>query len=281
MKIKIFISFTEKDRQLLDTLLSLFSNIENFEPHVVERQRTPNAESLSNLVEEGIKQCHYFVPIITKNSQQTQWVNQEIGYAKAITDVNIIPIIETEIKDTLKGFIHNQIQLSYRFSLNGSSKTFSSCCSELIKDIIQLDTLPKKKYEESSEAMMKRKEVKPYLEFKNLIKSPPLNLKADKAVSAYFKNSGLGDAYVYMIEGYEILGSSLLPIQEKYPTPIRVKKNEKIEVPMKILKQINPHSFKVLITYFDMYDHRYHQLAGHENGKKLESGPVLVKLASS
>src|SRR6185437_11705004 len=75
---------------------------------------------LTEKVKTGIFECDYFIPILTRNSISTQWVNQEIGFATAINR-KIIPIVERQLIDKLKGFIHKQLDLSYLFEGNDKS----------------------------------------------------------------------------------------------------------------------------------------------------------------
>ncbi|MCP4763229.1 MAG: hypothetical protein GY870_15760 [archaeon] len=95
---------------------------------------------LTKKVEDGINESQIFVPILTKKSISSQWVNQEIGYASALPDIKIMPIIDNSIIDDLKGFIHKQVDLSSDFqSFPGNAKKegmhFKKCIVELINDI--------------------------------------------------------------------------------------------------------------------------------------------------
>lgn len=95
---------------------------------------------LTKKVEDGINESQIIVPILTKESISSQWVNQEIGYASALTDIKIMPILDSSIIDDLKGFIHKQVDLSYNFqSFSGNAKKegmhFKKCIVELINDI--------------------------------------------------------------------------------------------------------------------------------------------------
>lgn len=272
----VFISFTADDRDKMIILCEVIKATSGIMPHVVERQEKDEALALSELVEKGIREAHYFIPIITSNSQFTQWVNQEIGFAKAVEDVKIIPLVETEIKAELKGFIHNQLQLTHRFRKDDNDH-FLEVCDSLIKVIASSST--NKKSKESTEERMKRMDIMPYIEFGYLIESPPLIPATNRTVTLFLKNKGEGQASVFKIEGFEGLGNSIMPQKSHYSTPVRIDLNGNIEVPMQIIKHQKPHDFQVLVSFFDKYNNHYHQLAGYKDRQPLIAGPVLVKLA--
>jgi hypothetical protein len=134
MKQKAFISFTEKDRKKMELLKKLISESKSLIPIVIEDKRE-GALHLSDLVSKGINESNYFIPILTKNSITSQWVNQEIGFAKALNK-NILPLLEKELITVLKGFIHIQIQLSYNYSVEKNENgNYKKSCISLIKDI--------------------------------------------------------------------------------------------------------------------------------------------------
>ena len=137
---KIFISYTDKDRNKVRILENKIEKFSLFEPNIIADRH----ESLKPLAEKviiGIEESDYIIPIVTRNSYMTQWINQEIGYAKA-RGKEIRPIIENQILSKLKGFIHKQVDLPYSFHFNKNSKykesyDFSKCCFRLLSDIEQ------------------------------------------------------------------------------------------------------------------------------------------------
>lgn len=96
--------------------------------------------TLSDKVVKGILESDIVVPILTKNSITTQWINQEIGFAKAKEKV-IKPIVEQQIMDQLRGFINSQIDLPYNFKnnldLKKERKAFRKCCDILMEDLLE------------------------------------------------------------------------------------------------------------------------------------------------
>ena len=110
----------------------------NFKPIIVAYSKK-HGVPLTEKVKEGILSTPYFVPIITKNSINNQWVNQEIGFALA-SNKTILPIIEKNIINNLKGFIHNQIDLPFTYVSNitnsiKESYSFRKCYLELFKHL--------------------------------------------------------------------------------------------------------------------------------------------------
>ncbi|MBL7177935.1 MAG: toll/interleukin-1 receptor domain-containing protein [Desulfobacteraceae bacterium] len=108
-------------------------------PIVVADSRSPK-KSLAQKVKEGINNSDYIVPVLTKASINNQWVNQEIGYAEALgTKIKIFPIVEASILDKLKGFIHKNLELPYRFTSSKNkikeANDFRRCCKLLLKGV--------------------------------------------------------------------------------------------------------------------------------------------------
>ncbi len=139
MKKKVFISFAETDRNKMILLKKAIEGSKSLIPVVVEDKKE-GAILLSTLVCDAIKESNYFIPILSGRSVNTQWVNQEIGFAKGLSSqVEILPIVENEIIHSLKGFIHNQIQLRYTYIADNSKSkeqaSFKKCYVSLVKDL--------------------------------------------------------------------------------------------------------------------------------------------------
>lgn len=137
----VFISFCDADRQLMKVLKSPIHKSDLLQPLIVEEKRK-GAIHLSELVQNGIRESSFFIPILTSNSISNQWVNQEIGFAKAIENqIQIVPIVESKIIEKLKGFIHKQIQLSYNFRVyeeeDRTKRAYRKICKEVVSYIEQ------------------------------------------------------------------------------------------------------------------------------------------------
>jgi hypothetical protein len=153
MKKNVFISFTEIDRSLMARLKKVIEKSSLITPVVIEEKKR-GALALSNLVSDGILESNYFVPILTSNSITSQWVNQEIGFAQAnIGKIEIVPIVEAEIINSLKGFVNNQIQLKHNYKSNEDKKkeriNYRKCISGVV-DYLENKILLEREVEEKA-----------------------------------------------------------------------------------------------------------------------------------
>ncbi|PJZ47532.1 toll/interleukin-1 receptor domain-containing protein [Leptospira saintgironsiae] len=130
MKIKLFISYSEKDRKKIKLIQQVFSNAPEIELIIIANNKSEMI-SLTKKVTDGIKESNYFVPILTRQSISEQWINQEIGYANAFKEIkndslNILPVAEKSVLNNLKGFIHKQLDISFLFEGNESNERVES-----------------------------------------------------------------------------------------------------------------------------------------------------------
>jgi TIR domain len=141
MKKVLFIGYTSANYDKVELIKKELDNHPLFEALVVEDKRNAN-DALGKLIKKGINSADYFIPILSSQSYRKQWINQEIGYAVA-KKKPIKPIIERSLlnDDNLKGFIHNQNQLPYKYSLRMSlnrideNKEFMSQFKLIIQDL--------------------------------------------------------------------------------------------------------------------------------------------------
>lgn len=143
MRIGVFISFANKNYGLVTRLRRQIDKCEKFTSIVVTETDRSDAKLLStDKVEKGINQCKYFVPILTEDSINTQWINQEIGYAIAKKKV-ILPIVQKSLLTgkLLKGWIHSEKDLPYLFNVaspeQGIKDSFRSAYQLLIDYLIR------------------------------------------------------------------------------------------------------------------------------------------------
>lgn len=120
MKQEIFISYSDFDKDKVELIVDELKSSTIFSPIVIASNREA-LKPLAQKVEDGIIKAKVIIPILTKKSIPTQWINQEIGFATALKK-RIMPIVESDLIDKLKGFIHKQIDLPYNFQPN-SDKT--------------------------------------------------------------------------------------------------------------------------------------------------------------
>lgn len=137
MKKRVFISFSANDLSYMRRLKSHLKTSEYLEPIVITEKREAGKLNTEK-VAEGIRSCDFIIPILTMKSINSQWVNQEIGYATALNK-EILPIIEDNCLDILKGFIHKEKDQPYRFRAHDNPKTerknFRACINDLISDL--------------------------------------------------------------------------------------------------------------------------------------------------
>jgi hypothetical protein len=114
MKAKIFLSYSELDKNKLKALRNAIKKREELDPIVVAERRKVG-QSLAEKVKECMLEADCLMPILTRHSISNQWVNQEIGFAEALNRT-IIPLVEKDFLDKLKGFIHKQMDLPFAFT---------------------------------------------------------------------------------------------------------------------------------------------------------------------
>jgi hypothetical protein len=138
MKKNVFISYCSDDYNKVKTLLRKINDLKYINPIVVENNRT-SMEYLSNKIIKHFNRTHFIIPILTSKSIHTQYINQELGFAKA-KGIPIWPIVEQEIMHFLKGFVTSQNDLPYNFKSYSESKkesqSFRNCCDILLEDLI-------------------------------------------------------------------------------------------------------------------------------------------------
>lgn len=121
MKKKLFISYSDYDKKKVEIIKRKFAHNPDIELIIVA-DRKSKMIPLALKVTEGMKSANIFIPILTRNSISTQWINQEIGYCTLLIEKNqnleIIPVVETQIIGNLKGFIHEENDLSFNYKGN-------------------------------------------------------------------------------------------------------------------------------------------------------------------
>jgi hypothetical protein len=138
----IFVSYSNSDKNLVTVSRKVISEL-GFNPIVIADRRQMS-KALTDKVINGLFEADYFLPILTENSINAQWINQEIGFAKMLElndKIKIYSIVEDTIIDSLKGFMHKNIDLPYTFikhQHNGvRSKNFKRELIKLLSDLKQ------------------------------------------------------------------------------------------------------------------------------------------------
>lgn len=134
-KVKLFISYSTLDTDKKEIIKNLINNSEKLEAIVVPEQYSSldyNAEE----IKKSLDSCMVFLPILTSNSINNQWVNQEIGYAFGSNKIkieNIFPIVERKIMTDLKGFISSSNDLNFRYN---NDNDFEKEAEKLVNHLI-------------------------------------------------------------------------------------------------------------------------------------------------
>jgi nucleoside 2-deoxyribosyltransferase len=135
-KMKVFISYCSADNNKMKLFEKILTENANTTPIIIANRKNPQ-KLLTEKVIEGIEESDVVVPIITKKSIYTQWINQEIGFAIA-KKKNIMPIVEKTIIDNLKGFIHKQVDLPYIFnSYEGMARKETNSFKKQVQALIE------------------------------------------------------------------------------------------------------------------------------------------------
>lgn len=137
MKNKVFISFSAEDISLVKRLKIRIDKSPYLIATVITDIRDAQKHN-TDKVAAGIKECVYFVPLITEKSINNQWVNQEIGFASAFKK-QFFPIIQFGLLDRLKGFVNKERDQPYQFKITGIEKSdrkyFRDCFNKLVEDL--------------------------------------------------------------------------------------------------------------------------------------------------
>lgn len=115
---RIFISYSHKDNELVKRIETELTKM-GVKP-IRDITVTEPGENWFEKIKEQIASAHFFVPVITKNSIDQQWLNQEIGYAIAI-DVCMVPIL-VGVEPDKKGMLHEIQGLSCNLELKELQK---------------------------------------------------------------------------------------------------------------------------------------------------------------
>jgi len=140
MKDKIFLSYSEFDKNKMKALRNALKKREGLDPIVVSERRKVG-QSLTDKVKDCMQEADWLIPILTRNSIGNQWVNQEIGFAEAINKITIVPLVEKNLLDKLKGFIHKEMDLPFKFIGDESdpkkeARSFRKCYGAALEYIV-------------------------------------------------------------------------------------------------------------------------------------------------
>ena len=101
---KIFLSYATGDESHIKELYDALTKLKKINVYIPEWDHNIDVNYESK-VKEGINSCSAVIVLLTYNSTNTIWLNQEIGYATA-KNIPIIPIIEQGIN--VLGFLEGK-----------------------------------------------------------------------------------------------------------------------------------------------------------------------------
>lgn len=151
MTMKLFVSYCSDDLPFIDRLVTaIVQSLLDVEPVVVAYEKEPGAE-FQDKVCSLMDKCKLFLALLTRNSIHNQWVNQEIGYAKALHRRGIIqaiiPVVErthnqrhTSQLVSLNGFIHKDIESA--LYIEGEWDTSINSVIEYLGKVLEKDKIP-------------------------------------------------------------------------------------------------------------------------------------------
>lgn len=145
MEIKIFISHVFSDYNKAKSFAKEIDKHSSLKPILIVDKKELRTLFVSQ-VKTGIENSDYVIPILTKASLTSQWVNQEIGFAEAKEKV-VFPLIDSTILHKLKGFIHKEEEhFCFIGNKANDSRAFRKTYLSLIKHILGLEALKPSNY---------------------------------------------------------------------------------------------------------------------------------------
>jgi len=121
---KIFVIHSERDNYLIPKIENEFFEqwygtytrpIETtFELKYLDSEKGDYiGENFGKKIRKYIRECHYYLIIITKNSRYSPWVNQEIGSVFIKSMSRCLFMVEDCLKGESFGFIHSNFDIQY------------------------------------------------------------------------------------------------------------------------------------------------------------------------
>lgn len=107
--LRIFISYATGDDDFVTQLLDSLSKLVNVET-CVPKLISPSSSNMSCKIKQNLDSSHAMIAMITFNSTNSMWLNQQIGYAFA-KNIPIILIVEKGID--VQGFLENLDSITY------------------------------------------------------------------------------------------------------------------------------------------------------------------------
>jgi len=154
MRIKMFISYSSKDEDFVKEIELLLARKfrDTIEPVISAQRKVINIE-LGEKIYRDIKECQWFMVLLTKNSIKNPTVIHELGYASALYEKGIIhqiiPIVERiqlkkgKMKQINTGvFIHPSIESANYFAKKEKWKECILNIAEYLKRALKVEQKP-------------------------------------------------------------------------------------------------------------------------------------------
>jgi hypothetical protein len=206
----VFISFCWDDLDLMNRVCKAIERNQYLYPIVVTNPERADSQLWNpDKVGKGIVECSFFVPIISSNSLNNQWVNQQIGFAAALKK-GIYPLVQQDLVDDrkLKGWVNPERDQPYRFKwsddVRKSRKFFREAYKPLIEHLATLNET---------------------LVFSNLLDSQKQTLKGGKLVF-YQENGGQRAFLILHNYAYPIASGEMYSALKGF---LSQKKDERVE----------------------------------------------------
>lgn len=104
MRYSVFLSHGSTDASVLERVeLALWQ--EGMKPYAFEYDPSPG-ESVAEKIEDAIRDSDVVVVLVTENSQHSEWVNAEVGFARA-QEKAIIPVVDKRISHPVLPFLRD------------------------------------------------------------------------------------------------------------------------------------------------------------------------------
>jgi hypothetical protein len=111
MNYRVFIGYSNEDNEMAQYIYHCLGRIFEFLPYKAELYQA-YGEDFKQRIQDELYASHFMVVLLTENGKNSQWVNQEIGFAYALRRrperqyrelPHIIPISHRQVQ--LKGFV--------------------------------------------------------------------------------------------------------------------------------------------------------------------------------
>ena len=109
MTYRIFISYATGDENSVKEIYETLSRLEDIEVYIPEHGQ--NIENVGQKIKESLDRSNLVIVLITFNSTNTMWLNQEIGYASG-KNMPILSIVEKGID--VEGFLKGQSHIVFQ-----------------------------------------------------------------------------------------------------------------------------------------------------------------------